>query len=318
MLGHNLTIFKLRAREFTKTRFGSWSNLAVKCALSCVMIWVLVVLLGLMKLWYKTHPAERTTGHSSPESGGANQVSGMTAQKIQTFWPQFFGSDGAPAQEMSMNGVEVVNQGWETTVQPADIIDYYRVQMTARGWQDVTAETYQIQPESRNPDPGQNSLQDPQYVKKYSKTIDSSLILRRGVWSIHINAFPSDQGNGQTRVSICAAATPSLEDFITQLTASYKEDDAHGGRPLEIIRQNGGNSYRMTISTKSASPAQAFRDELANLGAQGWHPTLTMPSKQTRSGIFAWVTRGKQNAALSVTDSPQGGASVSFVEIAPE
>ena len=58
--------------EFSKKMFGWWGGLAVKCALSCVVVWVLLALLNMMWLWYAIHPASRRDAAVPQLSGGAN------------------------------------------------------------------------------------------------------------------------------------------------------------------------------------------------------------------------------------------------------
>lgn len=307
--------------EFTKGRAGWWGNLAIKCALSCVVIWALIALLSLIGLWSNIHPAVRRASYEPPVSGVAKYNPRGDAQNNEIFWPQFFGSARTPIQQAIINGVQMASQAWETTAAAKDVIAYYREQMTARGWQDVTGETYKFQPELRNRGIGKNSLQDQRYLKEYSETLDSNLVLRRGNWSIHVMTARNEGKLAQTAVRIFAAATPSIEDFVASLTSDFASgsDTAQRGRPLEMEQESGGQRYHTTIASASGAPARAFQESLANLGAQGWKPVIFLPKQQTPSGNFAWLVRGSQYAILSVTAASQGaGSSVSFMEVSPD
>ena len=307
--------------ESTKILIGRWGGLALKCVLSCVVVWVLLSSLNLMRVWYAIHPVTRRAGDELPVSTGANQKPEDLAQNYGVYWPQFVGSDHSFVQQVSINGVQMTSQTWETTVPARDVIAYYREQMTARGWQDVTEETYKFQPELRDPGISKNSLQDQQYLKEYSETMDSNLVLRRGNWSIRVMTAPNEGKLPQIAVRICAAATPSLEDFVDKLASDFTggPEAAKSGRPLDMEQESGGQRYHTTIAAKSETPAQAFQEALAKVGTEGWRPVLFLPKQQTQSGYFAWLVRGRDYAALSVKALPQGqGSSVTLTEVTPE
>jgi hypothetical protein len=304
-----------------KIWIGRWGNLVVKCALSCVVVWVLILSLNLMRVWYAIHPVPPRVGDVLPVSIGANQKPERLAQNSQAYWPQYFGSEHSSVQQVSINGVQMTSQAWETTVPAKDVIAYYRQQMTARGWQDVTEETYKFQPERRNPGIGKNGLQDQQYLMEYSDKIESNLILRRGTWSLQVMTAPNDGKLAQTKVCIYTAATPSINDFVDNLQSDFAagQDATRIGRPLEMEQDSGGQHTRFSIIAKHQAPEQAFKEALANLGAQGWRAVMFLPKEKTPDGYFAWLVRGKQYAGLSVNASPQGkGSSVTLTEVTPE
>jgi hypothetical protein len=307
--------------EIAKIRVGRWVNLMVKCGISCVVIWFLILSLDLMRLWYPVHPVSRKGGVEPPVSGGKKNMPDGAARNSAVFWPQYFGSARSFVQQGSINGVQMIGQTWETTAPAKDVIAYYREQMTARGWQDVTEETYKFQPESRYAGIGKNSLQDQQYLRKYSETMDSDLVLRRGDWSIQVTTIRNEGKLAQTGVRIFSAATPSIEDFVATLTSDFASgsDSTQGGRPLEMEQESGGQHYHTTIASQNVTPFQAFREALANLGSQGWQSVMMLPPQKAQGGYFAWLGKGKQYAMLFVkSENDKRGASVMFTEVAPK
>jgi hypothetical protein len=294
--------------EFTKSPFGWWCNLAVKCVLSCLAVGVFISLLNLMKLWYAGHPPVRTHGYEPSVSDGANYNSRGSAQNNEIFWPQFLGSERSSVHQVTINGVQITSQAWVTTASGRDVIAYYRQQMTARGWRDVTEETIQLRPEYQ---------QDERYLSVHRAALDSGLILNRGGWCMQVTTFPDKEKAAQTTVNICVASTPSLQDFFAQLVSPSGEDTAQGGQPLDVVQQGSDGTYHMMITMKDESPAQAFQDALSDAGAKGWSPAM-IPGPQRSSGNFVWLTKGAQYAALSVAASPGGqGSSVTLVEVTP-
>src|SRR5665213_3018256 len=124
---------------------------------------------------------------------------------------------------------------------------------------------------------------------------------------------------GQITVKFYAAATPSIENFFQQTVSSALVNQGPDGQPMNVVQDNGSEHYHTTIATKNASPDQAFQSALADLGTKGWRPVMFLPKQKTRPGFFAWLVRGKQYAALSVSAAPQGGgSSVTFTEVTPD
>ncbi|MDR3457098.1 MAG: hypothetical protein P4N60_06600 [Verrucomicrobiae bacterium] len=308
--------------ETLKNGIGRWIGVVVKCLLSCVIVWLLISLLDMMRLWNSIHPAA-TAGNEAARLSAAlkQEQAGAAITPADVFWPQFFGSDGAAIHRMSLNGVQITSQEWTTTVPAADVIAYYRDQMAARGWRDVTEETYQFQPESRSPGMGRNGLQDERFLDTYNATMDSVLILRRGGWSMQLMTVHNQRQIAQTTVRIYAAATPSIKQFVDNLTLDFVRGVNRGspGKALDVEEQSGRQHLHTTIVAKRQSPGEAFQEAVSQLKSQGWHLVLPLPGQPSAPGFFVWLARGGQYGALSVKALPAGqSSSVMFAEVMPE
>jgi hypothetical protein len=221
---------------------------------------------------------------------------------------------------MVLNGVQILNENWRTGASATAVIDYYRAEMAARGWRDVTEEALRFQPQYRNSGSGGNGLQDGEYLGVYRRTMDSTLIMSRGEWSLEIKTSPDADRNGETAVSICAAATPSLSDLFLQLSSSLSEAGVPGGqgRPVDVVQERGGERYHTTIAVRNEPPASAMRDALEDLNARGWRPAASLPERSGGSEFFAWLVRGAEYGALSVRSLPDGRrSSVALTEVTP-
>jgi hypothetical protein len=96
------------------------------------------------------------------------------------FWPEFPRSDAGTFQSAVINGIQIMTEEWQCSNPPNDVLAYYRDQMTARGWQDVTEKTYNLQPELREGELAQGQPQDQTYINDYKKNMESKLALRAG------------------------------------------------------------------------------------------------------------------------------------------
>jgi hypothetical protein len=199
---------------------------------------------------------------------------------------------------------------------------YYREQMLARGWRDVTEETYNLRPEIHNLRDDGAELQDARYLQTYRSVMDSKLVLSRGGWSMHVMTEPAKSLHNGISVRLYAASTPSVADYAGKLMSAVAPGDerpAQTSRSLDAVQHSGGQRYHTTITPKSQPPAEAFQEALNRLRAQGWRPALMSPTQPTRAGHFAWLVRGQDYAVVSAKASPTGeGAVVSLTEVTPE
>jgi len=275
-------------------------------------LWVLVLIIKI----HATFVASQTQLKNESVYVGNNNHPASSDSAVHPFWPEFPRSGEQNVQGAVINGVQILTETWETTASASVVLSYYRDQMIARGWRDVTEETYGLRPESRE---AANNTQDERYVSNYRKVMDANLVVTGAGWSMHV-AAESDKNNHQKNVvKIFAAATTSMKDYIDGMASAFAKNSGQPNRSLDAVQQSGKDRYHTTIVAKDEPPMQAFQEALANLDAQGWHPVMFLPKQQTRTGVFAWLLRGKQYAALSVSALPQdGGSSVTFTEVTPE
>ena len=305
-------------------QFVSNNNLILKYAGSLLLTSLVVfVLFCILSLLMKIHASfltsqsqlHNTSIYVAPPSHPAVQDS-----YIHPFWPQFPRNTASIIHGEVINGVQILTEDWESSASASDIFYYYRQQMIARGWQDVTEKTFSLQPEQIYQEMGGNALQDEKYVAFYRNIMDSNLVLSHGKWTMHITTKPAKQKEGFIAVEVCAVATPSIKNFSESLAANFTRNVNEGqiNRPFDAVQHSGGQRYHTTIKTSSKAPALALQESLAKLGAQGWHPVMFLP-QQAQSGYFAWLVRGKEYAALSVNALPQGkSSSVTFTEVTPD
>jgi hypothetical protein len=302
-------------KQPTSTTVPIFFNFAGKLLLTALAIFAFLCILVLLMKVHVAFLASQAQLRNNPLYVGNNIHPAASDPTVHPFWPEFPRSSAGNIQSMVINGVQTITEDWKSSASALDILSYYREQMIARGWRDATEETYKLQPESLE---AANKEQNELVIKKYRDVMDSNLLLKRGEWSLNITAEPSKKEVGQTTVTILAAATPSIKDLFGGMESALAKKTGQLNQPLDVVQRSGGDRYHTTIATKSETPAQAFQEALVNLGAQGWQPVVFLPRKQAQSGDFAWLVRGKQYAALSVSASPQGNSSsVTLTEVMP-
>lgn len=303
-----------------KKRVGKWGKLTVKIILSGAAVWLFVLLLHLMQLWYAANPLLAGVSNNLAKSTRLPEKPNQTDGGVTIFWPHFPGSFHRTVHKMTINGVDTISEDWLTTSSAEDIIAYYKEQMVARGWQNNTEEDLQLQPENRRDDMGNNGLQSPEYVKKYSSLMDSSLILYRAPWSLQVMAVPSEKGIRQTSVRVFAAATPSIKEFCMSIgEGAFKADGAGlADGAIDTVQESGGQRCHTIIAIKNERPVQIFNEMLKEYHDKNWHSMIFNQARQSRSTYCAWLVNGQSYAALSVKALPQGNScSVTLTEVTP-
>lgn len=292
-------------------------NIAVKSILSLIFIVMLLLALNMVMVVHRFF-TDSQFGLKNPPAiyVGRPPVSKVVDSSVHPFWPEFpHNNDPGNFHSSIINGVQMMAEEWDCGAPSDEILDYYREQMTARGWQDTTKQTYGLQPELRT---SANDVETPDYINNYQKIMNSTLMFNRDGWSLKISTAPAQRGFHQTTVSFYAIASPSVVDFFQQMASSVVGNQNKPGKPLDVVQDNGTEHYHTTVMTRTQSADQTFQDELKDLETQGWKPVVSMPEKQTPNGHFVWLVRGKQYAALSVTAAPQGqGSSATFTEVTP-
>jgi hypothetical protein len=243
---------------------------------------------------------------SRPAAGTARNVS------VHPFWPEFPHDTVGNVQSSVLNGIQVITEEWDCGASADDILSYYREQMTARGWEDTTKQTYGFQPEMHT---SLDDYENQQFIDKYRNVMDSTLMLNRGDWTLRVSTEPSPNGFHQTTVRFYAAQTASIMDVAEEATASVIPKGRLNQLPLDVVQKSGTEDYHTTIGTKNEPSKQAFIDALADAEAKGWKPKFF---RQQTHGYFAWLIKGKQYGALSVSDVQPGQAcTVTLIEVTP-
>ena len=227
-------------------------------------------------------------------------------------WPEFPHSSPSRVRTSIINGVRTITDGWTTGAPAGNVLAYYRDQMIARGWRDVTEETYSVQPESHR---GLDDADAEVFAAKYRKIIESTLVLTSGQWTMHIVAVPSRQ-RLENLVEIYAVAAPSLKHFTDSLQTTLA---SNASQPLEVLRNGNGQLYRTTVISRDQTTAESFRQELMALQAQGWRSLILLPAQGRHPGQFAWLVKGEAYMALSVSPLPGSDrCSVMLTQVTPE
>ena len=237
-------------------------------------------------------------------------VSTAGDSSVIPLWPEYPHNGPGNLRTAMIDGVQVMSEQWDCGNSPDEVLSYYHDQMTARGWQDTTEQSYSLQPELHP-----NSLDDPGFINNYRNTRDSNLMFNRGDWSLHISTEPSRHGFRQTTVKFYAAETSSFLN-LAQDTAAAVVKSPVSQQPMDVLQGGANEDYHTTIKTENEPPRVAFQDALEEEIRQGWKPAFSLPERQS-SGYFVWLTKGQRYSALSVQPTPQGASSVTLVEVTP-
>ncbi len=236
-----------------------------------------------------------------------------------SLWPHFPASSPVRRKELVVNGIDYITESWETCAPRETVLDYYKSQMAARRWRDVTEESYNLKPEVHREKSGDAGLQDQQFLDVYRKVMGSCLALNRGAWSVHVATEESQAKAGWIMVTICGAAIPSINDFADPWLSAPDVGGAAKPRDMDFVERSGDQRYQTKITYQQQAPVSAFREALANLQRGNWRPMFASSMRPGQAGHSALLVKGDQYGSLAVTPSRNGrGASVAWTEVSPE
>lgn len=254
-----------------------------------------------------------------PQTGKPMRVAGTPSER--PFWPRFPRTIDTPVTRGSVfNGVHILTESWQSSASPAEIMAFYRLQMPSRGWSDVTEETFHLAPEGHGDGAAGRAAQSENYLRAYRDIMDSNLVLTKGSWNVHFTVGRGSDRKALTAVKILAAEVSSFQELTDRMASATalgsKGSRSSGG--LDMVEEQPSEHYHTRVRTVRTSPVEAFQSQLAALKAEGWATVVEVPAKPSTSRYFAWISKGRQYAALSVS-SLEGGraASVTLTEVSP-
>ena len=292
----------------------------VKMALTMIAAYAFVVVLQLVRI-ASVRAASRPQLDVPLPTLSLRQDRGGQDDEGGRFWPRFLGGHSSDIHEMQINGVRMITESWEARAASRDIISYYRAQMGARGWNDVTEETFHLAPEQELFQHGESDVENGRYAKRYADIVDSNLLLRRGSWSLYFTVEPG-RTRRRTRIRVCAVETPSLREFSEELMTRALGLSRAGGeaRPVEAVERSAGGTYRTSISRDDRDPDVSFGANLEGLRDEGWQLVMeSRPSDEDATDHFAVIRNGDTMGYLIVDAAPDGdGSSVTLTRVEEE
>jgi hypothetical protein len=285
----------------------------------------LIVILGAVWLWRAATDAtallqqSRNSPPPPPAAGLPTWASKNSPDVPAVNWPEYQGAKRIGYSTSVINGVEVVSEEtlWRTS--PAEALIFFKTQMEARGWVDLTTEEFGIQPELLNL--GKNSAEAESLGQVFDRLLGSELVLARGPWRIHLSVLPDGSSPAtRTRASIFAAKTASLKEFSnTLIETAAKSSSKPGGQIVDSFSGTARESFRTTMRSDARSPMQAFASSINDLREQGWQQVAKIPPAPGNHQHFAWLSRGREYAALAV-NRPDGSREtvVTLVTVSPK
>jgi len=283
-----------------------------------------LVVAGLLTVVYLAAVARVVMARSSDSARENVAIAGAHTSgpsgDVPAPWPRFPGCQASGASAMTINGVRTIGEEWEVSASAAEILDFLRDQMEARGWVDCTEEMYGLNPEFRNQGDGRNGLLSEDYVKVYAATTDSCLVMRDRSRFMQVSLEPG-AGRGRITVSLFAAETPSYEAFSQGLALSLGGVPLFGGRDrvAEFSETSGGQTYNTRLVNSRQNCTTVAGEMIERMKADKWQGVvMSLPQAGEQGSSVALFHRGDEYAYLTVTPADDGNGSCSLLTQATE
>jgi hypothetical protein len=298
----------------------SVTSLAAKILLSVSLVGALLAALVLERLW--ASPRQKSDANFPPPSVSIKPHLKPRAvvADLDNMLPQFPFRIQPRANHIMFSGLNCAIETWQTTLAPAEVIDFYRSEMASLGWLDATEDTYRLSPEARSPGLADEGLEDPQYLARYDSIRQSRLVLSRGSWTLQISAVPESETSSRTTVAILGSPTASVAGFVKAITATLSPDQSGpgSGKGMAFEERFDGKTYRTTMQVSRQEPAAAFQATLSKLRAEGWRPAFAPGQRKDEKQLFAFLFSGRRCAYVSAMSPRDGqGACVMLTDVSP-
>ncbi len=282
-----------------------------------IMLFLPAIQLGMMRALFSQQGKSYSLSQAAQES--AVRKPG-TAPKVRCPWPVYPGAKTLnKPNKMEINNVTTISESFKVRASAMTLMNYYRQQMSARGWVDTTERTFGIKPEHYAMK-DVRTLNNPQYVNAYSRIKKSNMVMRRGQWSLQILVSPMNDGplGGVHRVDLQAVEMANITQFGLDIAKKIHTQRSLGKTGIMHMKeQMSTGTYDTQMMFSKKSPAAFYRDKLRELKRDDWRPMMNMPGTDRNREFFTLLQKGRQQAYLIVNGLPNGqrGSTATFTTI---
>jgi hypothetical protein len=212
-----------------------------------------------------------------------------------------------PVRVASINGVPIVNCGFQSYGSCTGIMDYYLGQLAATGWRDITDRYFGIAPENPSAD---DADQTEQAAEKYEEIRSTQAVLVRNGRSVAISL--AAQPMGRCFVSITVADTPDLTGFWRSTydrgMALSHRDGAQKWLETSEPRRGGGES-KTRFYTGRGNPSELIAKVAGDMRRDGWSIVLPPQASSETGKSCMFMKPGGRWAMVTAEVQPHNKAS---------
>lgn len=237
---------------------------------------------------------------------------GFAATPPPRFWPSFPGSRPSGVRDLVLNGIRMLAEDWDVRGGASAVLAYYREQMFARGWSDVTEEAFNLR--EGFDALGQDAQADQEFLATYDDIMGANAAFQRGGWITMLNLTPGPR-RGTQHLQWSAFATPSVSEVFKTLSATSPT-----GRPASPDRlvltatEDQAESRWHTRVFESALPApECYAEKISALKADDWRPLFLSPSHASAGPWFAVFQKAGGYLYLVVNPAREGRGSTAVL-----
>ena len=186
-----------------------------------------------------------------------------------------------------------------------EILDYYSVELTAQGWEDVTLQAYKTDPNApvHNSEPG---VQDATYPMNYNNVVTTRRVFKRGGESIHVSVNKAEEPWMRTVHLSMANDSEPRELLQSDLIESFFQGSVgHDGYPkMEYTENIEQEQYSTQFFTSQKTPVEMHDELLKKMKAEGWLRTSNDSLNiYKKSKVATFFTKDDQLSMLLVKPS---------------
>ncbi len=301
--------------QLLKAYFGPFSTSKSKFLLAGQLVLSAFVLAGFLLLARAAGSAIAAFQAPPPAAyAPAHNAGGYDAPPPDRLWPLYPGFRASGVRGMTINGIEILSEDGEVNSAADDVLSYYAQQMTARGWRDVSEESFGLSEGLQAA--GLDPELDRQFFKTYDEILESNRAFQRGLWTVVLALSPGSRP-WNMRMRISAYNTPPTQEIIEALgMAPNKESAGQDGLVLKAEETLGGSRIQTQVYESPLPPADFYLRTLDSLRASRWSPVFLSPTQDPQARLFAVFQKDGRYTYVIVSPASSGrGASAVVSEM---
>lgn len=290
----------------------STSRSALDIALRVSLTVVVLVLLWMgIRLIALVHGMTESPGHASEPNlapfAGSALAEERAEQRARFPLPLFPGAQDPEFGEMEFNARPFFRCDYDVSARPEEILFFYRNQLSARGWRDITEDAIRQAAIMQQPEQqGVLDFQNETFLRFYDHIMKTQASFSRSGGHVQVVVKPGAQ-SWSTRVGITYIEYSSPGELSQELQRSLGVGgiDQPNSGPATFAQNLGGQRAETTILTSRLLPGDYRNDLVDQYRNEGWVEIDVPVPVGSEEAFIGSLVRDKQMIFLNVTYDPK-------------
>jgi len=270
-----------------------------------VLLWMGIRLIALVH--GMTEAPGYTSEHATKPNTEAKRAALRAEQTARFPLPLFPGAQEPEFGEMEFNARPFFRCDYDVSASPEEVLYFYRHQLNARGWRDITEDAVRQAAIMQQPEQqGVLDFQNETFLRFYDHMMKTQASFSRSGGHVHVVVKPG-AFSWSTRVGITYIEYSSPGELSQELQRSLGVGgyDQPNAGPATFAQNLGGQRAETTILTSRLLPGDYRNDLVQQYRNEGWMEMEGPVPAGSEEAFVGSLVKDKQMVFMNITYDPQ-------------